>query len=234
MQEEESPGRTEESLLPSPRLPLSETLRFLYLVLLPLAGLGVLIFEGGGIGKGWGFGIGIGLFLYHYLLWALHETERVDASRGKSPGGMARWSWLLSPALVVVALRANWSEWMIEQTMLETGAFVGAVALLALRKCWDEGRDAPWFLATVVFVLPAIALFWKFGGVWIHRRPEGIAWFDAGFAVALVVSLSVHFRRLFPYVLGGGRLVEPLSTGRRTVLAVVWLIGLLAAGIVAG
>lgn len=186
------------------------------------------------IGKGWGLGIGIGLFLYHYLLWALYETERLTVAPAGFSGGIARWSWLLSPVLVLAVLGADVTGWMIEQTLLETGAFTGAVACLALRKCAGEGRGAPWFLAILVFVAPAAALLATLGSVWAGRRPGGPSWLDAGFAIALVLSLFLQYRRLFPFVMGGDRLVEPLSDGRRTVFAVVWLAALLVGGIVAG
>lgn len=214
-----------------PPLPISrvlpESLRLLYLVVLPVAGCVAAIAAGGSIGRGWGIGIGIGLFLYHYLIWALHETERIELRFRKPEPVWTRWSWLVPPLLVLVAVRGDWSPWLIEQTLLEAGAFVAAVGILAMRKCVDEGKEAPWFLAIAVFVLPASALLFKFGSIWISRREGAPGWPDLAFVVAMGISLTGHCRRLWPFISGGDQLVEPLSSSRRMVVMVVWLILLL-------
>lgn len=214
-----------------PPLPMSrvlpERLRFFYLVVLPVAGCVAAVASGGAIGRGWCVGIGIGLFLYHYLIWALHETERMEL-RFRTPGSVwARWSWLIPPLLVLLVVKGEWLNWLIEQTMLETGAFVAAVGILAMRKCAGEGKEAPWFLAIAVFVLPASILLVKLGAIWLSRRGGTPGWLDLAFVLAMGGSLAGHYRRLFPFISGGDQLVEPLSSSRRTVVMVVWFIILL-------
>ena len=210
------------------------TLRLVYLTLLPLAGCAAVRFSGGDIGRGWGLGIAIGLFLYHYLNWALHETER-EAPRVPAGGkSAADWVWLLSPLLVLFSVGGSPVAWLVEQTVLETGAFVTAVAILAMRKCASEGREAPWLLAIIVFVLPAAALLLKLGGFWIGRQKGGFGWPDLLFAAAFVLSLASFHTRLRPFVAGDDQLVEPLSSGRRLVFAVVWFCLLLVGGILLG
>jgi hypothetical protein len=211
-----------------------ETLRFVYLVFLPVAGGAAMKMGGGSVGRGWGLGIGIGLFLYHYLLWALHETDRIVWRFQKPAGGWPRWSWLLSPLLVFGMVKGEWSTWLIEQTLLEAGAFVVAVGILAMRKCADEGKEAPWFLAIAVFVLPAAALLVKLGSVWLSRREGSPGWSDLAFAVAMGFSLTGHYRRLWPFINGEDQLVEPLSTSTRMVGMVLWFLVLLVGGIVVG
>lgn len=211
-----------------------ETLRFFYLVFLPVAGGAAMKISGGSIGRGWGLGIGIGLFLYHYLLWALHETDRTVWRFQKPAGGWPRWSWLLSPLLIFGMVKGEWSTWLIGGLLLEAGAFVVAVGILAMRKCADEGEEASWFLAIAVFVLPAAALLVKLGSVWLSRREGSPGWSDLAFAVAMGLSLTGHYRRLWPFINGEDQLVEPLSTSTRMVVMVVWFFVLLVGGIVMG
>lgn len=208
--------------------PLPETLRTLYLAILPLAGCVAARLEGGAIGRGWGFGIAIALFLYHYLLWALHETERGGGPMWK------RWAWLISPLLVLSVLQAGLLPWLVEQTVLESVAFIVAMAALAMRKCLDEGKDAPWFLAIAVFVAPAAAIAVKLGSIWWSRRDAGLAWPDLAFAVAFLLSLGQHHRRLHPFVLGRDQLREPISSPGRTAFIAVWFLLLLVGAMVLG
>lgn len=210
------------------------TLRFYYLVFLPVAGGAAMKMSGESIGRGWGLGIGIGLFLYHYLLWSLHESDRIVWRFQKPSGGWSRWSWLLPPLLVFGMVKGEWSTWLIEQTLLESGAFVVAVGILAMRKCADEGKEAPWLLAIAVFVLPAAALLVKLGLVWLSRREGSPGWSDLAFAVAMGFSLNGHYRRLWPFINGEDQLVEPLSTSPRMVVMVLWYLVLLVGGIVVG
>lgn len=216
-------GPAEPSLPPLPisRI-LPERLRFFYLVVLPVAGCITAIASGASMGRGWGIGIGIGLFLYHYLIWALHETERIELRFRAPEPVLSRWAWVLSPLLVLFVVKGEWSNWLIEQTLLESGAFIAAVGILAMRKCADEGKEAPWFLAIAVFVLPATALLVKLGSIWLSRREGAPGWFDLAFAAAMGVSLTVHFRRLRPFISGEDQLVEPLSSSPRMVLMAVW------------
>ncbi|MBL9159240.1 MAG: hypothetical protein JNJ70_17290 [Verrucomicrobiales bacterium] len=219
---------------PALRAPLSETLRFLYLVFLPIAGCSAVIAGGGRIGHGWGFGIAIGLFLYHYLNWALYETDRVGNFGPSEKSLWQRWCWVLPPLLVLATLGGDPVGWLIEQTLLEAGAFVAAMGLLAMMKCKEEGKEAPWFLAIVVFVLPSIALLFKLGAIWLGRRGGSVGGGEVAFAGAWLFSLVAQYRRLRPYVTGRDQLVEPLSTPGRLALTVVWLLGLLIGGIVIG
>ncbi len=200
---------------------LLSLLRFIYLALLPLAGCAVIQTSGFSIGRGWGFGIAMGLFIYHYLLWALYETERLDR---KLPDKI--WLQLLSLAIVLFAVSGDWRNWLVEQTILEAGAFTTAVALLAIRKASREGRDAPWFLV-LVFVLPAAAILYRLGAFWWMRHGDKLDWRDLAFTVAAILSTSAHFGRLKPYIIGHDSLMEPLTSSPRLVFTVVWLILLL-------
>lgn len=212
------------------RTAFPETCRFFYLVFLPIAGCAAARWEGGSIARGWGLGIAIALFIYQYLLWALYKTERITPSVRL----WDRWSWLVAPLLVLAVLRVDVVSWLVEQTLLESVAFLLAVSALAMKKCADEGREAPWLLAIAVFVLPAAAITWKLVESWWRRRENGPGWLDLAFAVALLASLILQYKRLRPFVLGTDQLMEPLSTSRRTVFTAFWFIGLLIGGIVMG
>ncbi len=176
----------------------------------------------------------IALFLYHYLLWALYETERSRERVDPAATTWSRWSWLVPPLLVFTILRADPVSWLVEQTLLESVAFLAAVASLAMGKCASEGRDAPWGLAIGVFVVPASAMALKLSLLWWSRRDSGPDWFDLGLVFAFLVSAALQFRRIRPFVMGGDQLVEPLSSSGRTVFMAVWFIGLLIGGIVIG
>lgn len=218
----------------SSRPPFPETLRFLYLVFLPLAGCLAARWSGGSIGRGWGIGMAIALFLYHYLLWALYETERSPDRTEPATAVWSRWTWLVPPLLVLAILRADPVSWLVEQTLLESVAFLGAVAALAMGKCASEGRSAPWGLAIAVFVVPAAAIAVKLALYWWSRRETGPGWADLGFAAVFLFSAGLQFRRIRPFVMGGDQLVEPLSSPGRTVFMAVWFIGLLIGGIAIG
>lgn len=205
---------------------LLSLLRLLYLALLPLAGCAVIQTSGFSIGRGWGFGIAMGLFIYHYLLWALYETERLD---GKLPNKI--WLQLASLSIVLFSVQGNWREWLVEQTILEAGAFTLAVAILAVWKASAEGRDAPWYLIVLAFVLPAGAILIRLGAFWWMRHHEALDWWDLAFAVAAVLSTCAHLGRLKPYILGRDTLMEPLSSSPRIIFIVVWLILLLVGGL---
>ncbi len=208
---------------------LISLVRLIYLALLPLAGCAVIQTSGFTIGRGWGFGIAMGLFIYHYLLWALYETERLD---GKLPNKV--WLQLASLAIVLFSVQGNWRDWLVEQTILEAGAFTLAVAILAVWKASVEGREAPWFLVVLVFLLPAGAILIRLGAFWWVRHREALDGWDLAFAVAAVLSTSAHFGRLKPYILGHDSLMEPLSSSPRIVFIVVWLIVLLVGGMALG
>lgn len=228
-----SPSSTPEALrdLLPPRnrfVDLLSLLRFIYLALLPLAGCAVIQTSGFSIGRGWGFGIAMGLFIYHYLLWALYETEQLDH---KLPDKI--WLQLLSLAIVLFAVRGDWRNWLVEQTILEAGAFTLAVAVLAVWKASAEGRDAPWFLV-LVFVLPAAAILYRLGAFWWMRHGDTPDGWDLAFAIAAVLSTSAHFGRLKPYIIGHDSLMEPLTSSPRLVFTVVWLILLLVGAMALG
>lgn len=213
---------------------LPETARFLYLVFLPVAGLVAAVSVGAEIGRGWGFGIAIGLFLYHYLTWALFETEREWIRSAAGGTSWRRWTWVLPPLIVLALLRGDPGQWLIEQTLLEAGAFVAAMGALAMVKCADEGKEAPWLLALAVFVLPSVALLVKLGMIWLERREGefgGEGWVFLG---AWMMCVVAQYRRLGPFVTGRDQLMEPLTTPGRCTLAVVWLFALLIGGIVVG
>lgn len=217
-----------------PASSLPETMRFVYLVFLPVAGLVAAVSGGAEIGRGWGFGIAIGLFLYHYLTWALFETER-EWIKG-SAGGMdwRRWAWVLPPLIVLALSKGDPRHWLIEQTLLEAGAFVAAMGALAMVKCAGEGREAPWLLALAVFVLPSVALLVKLGMIWLERRDGDFGWEGWAFLGAWAMGVAAQYRRLGPFVTGRDQLMEPLTTPGRCALAVVWLFVLLIGGIVVG
>ncbi len=222
-----SPSFTPEALrdLLPPRnrfADLLSLLRLIYLALLPLAGCAVVQTSGFTIGRGWGFGIAMGLFIYHYLLWALYETERLD---GKLPTRL--WPQLASLVIVLFFVQGNWRDWLVEQAILEAGAFTLAVAVLAVWKASKEGREAPWFLVVLVFLLPAGAILYRLGAFWWMRHGDTLDWWDPAFAVAAVLSTSAHFGRLKPYIIGHDSLMEPLSSSPRLVFTVIWLILLL-------
>lgn len=215
------------ALLP-PRKRLADVLsllRFIYLALLPIAGCVVIQTSGFAIGRGWGFGIAIGLFIYHYLLWALYETERLDA---KFPHKL--WLQMGSLVIVLCTVQGNWRDWLVEQTILEAGAFTLAVAVLAVWKALQEGRDAPWYLVVLVFLLPSGAILFRLGAFWWTRHRDSLDWWDLAFAVAAVLSSGAHLGRLKPYVLGRNALMEPLSSQPRLIFMVVWLAFLLVGG----
>jgi hypothetical protein len=200
-------------------------LRFIYLALLPIAGCVMIQTSGFVIGQGWGFGIAIGLFIYHYLLWALFETERHNA---KLPRKL--WLQLGSLAIVLVSVQGNWRDWLVEQTILEAGAFTLAVAILAVRKASAEGKQAPWYLVVLVFLLPTGAIIFHLSSFWWTRHRDSPDWWDLAFAIAAVLSTSAHLGRLQPYILGHDSLMEPLSSQLRLIFMVVWLVLLLVGG----
>lgn len=204
---------------------LLSLLRFIYLAILPLAGCAVIQTSGFAIGRGWGFGIAMGLFIYHYLLWALYETERLD---GKLPHKL--WLQMGSLVIVLFSVQGNWRDWLVEQTILEAGAFTLAVAILAVWKASAEGRKAPWYLVVLVFLLPSAAILFRLGAFWWTRHRDSADWWDLAFAVAAVLSTSAHLGRLKPYVLGHDALMEPLSSQPRLILMVLWLAFLLVGG----
>lgn len=223
---EPSPSRPESlrDLLP-PRNRFGDILallRLIYLVLLPLAGCAVIQISGFAIGRGWGFGIAMGLFIYHYLLWALYETERLNAKLPSKIGLQ-----LASLVIVLLLVQGNWRDWLVEQMILEAGAFTLTVAILVVLKASEEGREAPWFFVVFVFLLPAGAILYRMGAFWWMRHRDSLDGWDLAFVVAVALSTTAHLGRLKPFILGHDSLMEPLSTTPRLIFTVVWLILLL-------
>ncbi len=202
-------------------------LRFIYAILLPVCGLVMLKWQGLEIGMGRAFAIACGIFVYHYLQWALFETDRTSRNRRDRS-----WIfWLLSIGLVAVLTRGRWQDWPIEQLLLEVVAFSAGIAILGIYKAAGEGKNAPWFLVILVFVAPPVAMIWTLCPFWLSRHLDDSPWTWCGFVIAFVFAVQGFFLRMKPFAMGSDQLSEPLKSGGRVVVAVLWLIILLAGAV---
>ncbi|MDF1739688.1 MAG: hypothetical protein P1U86_11050 [Verrucomicrobiales bacterium] len=196
--------------------------RFLYVLVLPVAGCVVLASKGSHLGIGWALLIVVGIFIYHYLQAALIVTER-EAKTG------VKDLFLGALPIVLVGVSASfaWRDWIVEQMFLEAGAFSLGVACIAVGKGLREGRSAPWAAIVIVFLLPALTLVYLAGRT-VFRAKELLWQWDgaAVLAVAMIVAVVDTVRRLHPYVLGSDQLEEPLKQGWQIVFAAVWMLAL--------
>lgn len=204
-------------------------LRFLYAFLAPVAGCAVLRWEGVRWGIWGGLGIAVGIFIYHYLLAALFKTDRKVFA-----GSPAELAWLAGSACLIGFLNEwNWKSWLIEQALLEAGAFGAGIAVLAIVKGFREGvKHAPWFLILLVFVAPPGLLVFHSVSVLLQRHSGtggGLSWIVL--AGAFVLSAIGAYRTMHPFASGDRQLAEPLEKGWQIVLTVIWLIALLAGAV---
>ncbi|NNE91022.1 MAG: hypothetical protein HKN23_05195, partial [Verrucomicrobiales bacterium] len=204
-------------------------LRLVYALLIPFAAFTILELWGLDIGGWWAMGIACGLFVYHFLQWALFETDRLEIRYGAKG---ADWPFVflaLSILMVGVIVRGDWLVWIVEQFLLEVVAFSAGLALLAIAKAAKEGKEAPWFLVILVFVAPPAAMIWKILPFWMGRHGGDPWWMWVLFWGAFLSGVLGIFLKMKPFAMGDKMLMEPLSSGWKTILAGVWLILLLVA-----
>ncbi len=198
------------------------TARFLYVLVLPVAGCAVLGANGSHPGIGRVLLIVVAIFVYHYLQAALIITERAAKQGVKD--------FLLGIApVILVGLSASfgWRDWIVEQMFLEAGAFSLGVALIAVWTGIREGRNAPWALIVAVFLLPALALVYLAGRALFPIGEFSVQWVRTiALSVAMVVAVVDTVRRLHPYVLGDEQLAEPIQENWQIVFAGVWILAL--------
>lgn len=196
--------------------------RFLYVLVLPLAGCVVLAAKGSHVGIAWALLIVIAIFIYHYLQAAVIVTER------KSKYGVKDFFLGITPVLLVgLSASFAWRDWIVEQMFLEAGAFSLGVAIIAMGKGIRERGGAPWVVILVVFLLPALGLVFLAGRTLFRVNDQSFRWASAAvLVVAMIVAVVDTVRRLHPYVLGDEQLAEPIQRNWQMVFAAVWLIGL--------
>ncbi|MEC5126970.1 hypothetical protein VSU19_09430 [Verrucomicrobiales bacterium BCK34] len=196
--------------------------RFLYVLVLPVAGCVVLASKGSHLGVGWALLIVVGIFIYHYLQAALIVTERAVKAGVKN-----LFLGVFPIVLVGVSASFAWQDWIVEQMFLEAGAFSLGVAFIAVGKGFREGRKAPWGAIVIVFLLPALTLVYLAGRTVFRAKEFSLQWDGALIlAVAMVVAVVDTVRRLHPYVLGNDQLEEPLKQGWQIIFAGVWMLAL--------
>lgn len=164
-----------------------------------------------------------GIFIFDYLQAALISTE---AFRGIHRFDLFR---AIAPiAIVGLVSGFAWREWIIEQTLLEAGAFSVMIAVMALVKASQEGSSAPWVVVLIVFVAPAIGIVWLAVAALLHfgAGRESI-WPWIGLAIAFGISVWDGWRRMYPFALGTDQLSEPVGGGIATVLVAIWFVALL-------
>jgi hypothetical protein len=196
--------------------------RLIYVLVLPIAACILLSQEGMRIGIGWAFAAGLGIFLYDYVQAALIVTER-----RKKLGALAIAQAIAPIALVGWASGFGWKEWIVEQMLLEAGAFSLGMGIVAIRKGWQEGKSAPWLVILLVFLLPAIGICVVAGKALFRYGGEGEIFAMALLGGAFLIALIDAVRRISPYALGKDQLEEPIGSGVSLVLVVVLLFALL-------
>lgn len=197
--------------------------RFLYVLVLPVAGCAVLAAKGSHPRGGWILFIVIAIFIYHYLQAALIVTERRS-----NPGVKDFFFGIVPVMLVGLSASFAWQNWIVEQMFLEAGAFSLGVALLAMRKGVQEGRQAPWALIVIIFLLPASVLVFFAGQALFQVGGLSNHWVKSiAIAVAMIIAVGDTVRRLYPYVIGDDQLAEPIQKGWQMAFAIFWMIALL-------